>query len=65
MAENLHFNIKQASLSILQGDITHQATDAIGPPGSVTVHSVTQLTRSVTFAVPSQLALASRPPSGQ
>ncbi len=29
MAENLTFNIKQARLSIIQGDITRQATDAI------------------------------------
>jgi O-acetyl-ADP-ribose deacetylase len=29
MAENLTFNIKQATLSIIQGDITRQATDAI------------------------------------
>jgi O-acetyl-ADP-ribose deacetylase (regulator of RNase III) len=29
MAENLTFNIQQAKLSIIQGDITRQATDAI------------------------------------
>ncbi len=29
MAENLTFNIKQARLSIIQGDITRQATDTI------------------------------------
>jgi O-acetyl-ADP-ribose deacetylase (regulator of RNase III) len=29
MAESLTFNIKQARLSIIQGDITRQATDAI------------------------------------
>ena len=29
MAENLTFNVKQGSLSIIQGDITRQATDAI------------------------------------
>ena len=29
MAENLTFNIKQATLSIIQGDITRQTTDAI------------------------------------
>jgi len=29
MAENLTFNIKQARLSVIQGDITRQATDAI------------------------------------
>ena len=29
MAESLSYNIKQARLAIIQGDITHQATDAI------------------------------------